>query len=292
MYIRYYVVRNIGAVLVVGGLISWAVVASGPTSSSPRALTTPVTPPPSPTSRRLLPSPSPTPRQPAPTQRPGVATPAPVAQPTRANRAATRPWVSVFTQASSNARSSKAKDVFRGTGPKLNLYDDDADGRYDRGKVDWNRDDSWDSRLTLKDGVWEVRERGTVRIWDAGAKRLVAKGAASITARPTTKLPPASPSTLSVSVQLPAAFAAAGQRMRDGRASGKKAKDAMRSTGAKVNLYDDNRDGAWDRAKVDHDRDGTWDGKLTRKKGAIELKASGKVFRLEGTAWVPKGTTK
>ena len=74
----------------------------------------------------------------------------------------------------------------------------------------------------------------------------------------------------------PAAATTVDDRIRaallTGRAQGRKAKDAFRGTGQKVNLYDDDRDGRWDRAKQDRDRDGRWDVKWTRRGERINRK--------------------
>jgi len=57
-----------------------------------------------------------------------------------------------------------------------------------------------------------------------------------------------------------------------------------------VNLYDDDQDGHWDRAKVDSNRDGTWDEKWTVKAGVVERKqlVNGRVFRWRDGTWVEK----
>ena len=74
----------------------------------------------------------------------------------------------------------------------------------------------------------------------------------------------------------------------NGRARGPKAKDALGPGRPKVNLYDDDGDGTWDRAKVDDNRDGTWDERWTRKGGRVERKrANGSVLRWTGTGWSP-----
>ena len=64
--------------------------------------------------------------------------------------------------------SGKGKDVLGASSPwKLNLYDDDKDGKWDRGKLDTNRDDIDDEKWNFKHGRWE-REGGAM-IWNGSA---------------------------------------------------------------------------------------------------------------------------
>ena len=74
------------------------------------------------------------------------------------------------------------------------------------------------------------------------------------------------------------------------RANAKKRKDALGTTSCKANLYDDDGDGTWDRAKLDVDRDGTWDEAWSRKHGRLErkLSATRQVLIWNGSAWQPK----
>lgn len=68
------------------------------------------------------------------------------------------------------ATSDKIKDLFRGAGPKVNIYDDDKDGRWDRAKVDWNRDEVDDEKLNVKNGVLERKDEktGEIKVFVAG----------------------------------------------------------------------------------------------------------------------------
>ena len=65
--------------------------------------------------------------------------------------------------------------------------------------------------------------------------------------------------------------------------------DLFGGVGAKVNLYDHDRDGQWDRAKADLDRDGQWGEKYTLKAGTVERKvvATQARFKLRQGAWAP-----
>jgi hypothetical protein len=62
-------------------------------------------------------------------------------------------------------RSGKGKDVLGGRSPwKLNLYDDNRDGVWDRAKLDTNRDEVDDEKWNFKKGRWE--KDGGAMIWD------------------------------------------------------------------------------------------------------------------------------
>ncbi len=181
---------------------------------------------------------------------------------------------------------SKQKDAFRGSGPKVNLYEDNGDQQYDRVKVDLQRDGTWDESWTFKQGRWE--KAGGALVWNGAA--FVSPAAAAAAAAPSAAAPAAAAPAASAPVASSDPLVALAQRMLSERATGPKLKDALRGRGPKVNLYDDNGDGRWDRAKVDHERDETWDEKWTLKDGRLERKveSSGKVSVFEGGAWVAK----
>jgi hypothetical protein len=46
----------------------------------------------------------------------------------------------------------------------LNLYDDNNDGQWDRGKLDTNRDEVDDEKWNFKQGRWE--KDGGAKIWN------------------------------------------------------------------------------------------------------------------------------
>lgn len=75
------------------------------------------------------------------------------------------------------ATGAKAKDVSRGRGPKFNFYDDNGDGKWDRAKVDKDRDDNWDEKWTVKDGTLErkIVSSGELKIFKDGAWHTKAK---------------------------------------------------------------------------------------------------------------------
>lgn len=110
---------------------------------------------------------------------------------------------------------------------------------------------------------------------------------------PEHKSPTPTPSPVPPHVELPSPKATCSARVLAlfaGKASTKKLKDASRGQGCKVNLYDDDGDGTWDRAKVDENRDGTWDESWVRKHGQIERKiiARNQVLVWRNGSWQAK----
>jgi hypothetical protein len=195
----------------------------------------------------------------------------PGAAPVKATATAPPTMTETTVMRTANAASggvAKRKDVFGASSPwKVNLYDDDKDGTWDRLKLDRDRDDTWDASYVNKSGQWQD---GDGNVWRE--QRWQSPSAAPVTA------PSASPAD--------AAALRVAAAMGD-RASAKKVKDLTRGSGPKINLYDDDRDGVWDRAKLDVDRDGTWDEKFTRKPAGIERKTDSGTFMLRGEQWTP-----
>ena len=266
-FVRYQTVRNIGiGVLGAGAIAGIVAVASGGSDAPVSA------PTPAPVS-----APTPTP------------TPAPIS-------AAAIPASGALDDAAIAARADqpaspgeKIKDAFKGNPTKVNLYEETQDRSYDRLKIDANRDDVWDRQWTRHaTGRWQ-REDGLVL---ADGQWLQAGG----TALPLPDPQPATPVTPGAVTPTPAAepFAAqletVAKTMLEGRASGDKIKDLFRGNGPKVNLYDDDKDGRWDRAKVDYDRDEVDDEKLTLKAGFLERKSekTGEIRVYEQGAWKAK----
>lgn len=183
--------------------------------------------------------------------------------PATQERAQTAAVVALAQQGS--AGEAKRKDALGGSSPwKVNLYDDDRDGTWDRAKVDRDRDGTWDAKWSHKGGQW-LNAAGLA--WRGG--QWTAPGA---------------PPTPTRAAEGAAALKVVGEMAKP--ATGKKVKDLYRGSGPKVNLYDDDRDGTWDRAKVDVDRDGTWDEKLSRKGGRLERRVGSKVFVHRDGRWV------
>jgi hypothetical protein len=68
------------------------------------------------------------------------------------------------------------------------------------------------------------------------------------------------------------------------KASGAQGKDVLGAQSKwKLNLYDDDGDGQWDRAKLDTNRDGVDDEKWNFKKGRWEKDSGAKIWN--GTSW-------
>lgn len=253
MFIRYQHVRNttIGAaVLGLGALIFGGEDAPDPTPAAPVAA------------------------QVAP-RTPGKARPQ-AARPTPAQVAPATPQalrLQVLAMAGTQARGAKAKDALGRSSPwKVNLYDDNGDGRWERLKIDRDRDEKWDESWSFKEGVWRDGDGKAVDAAPATAEAPAAAAAAPASA------PPAGP------------LERAAQMMLQGRATSKKAKDALSGSPVKVNLYDDDGDGRWDRAKVDSDRNDSWDESWTRKGEVLERKlgATGQVEVWTGAGWKAK----
>ena len=162
--------------------------------------------------------------------------------------------------------SGKGKDVLGSSSPwKLNLYDDDLDGRWDRAKLDTNRDEVDDEKWNFKDGRWEKND-GRV-VWEKNYW---------------TDASPLDSSQSSVTPDL-ARYRAAMKIATSPADSSGKGKDVLGSSSPwKLNLYDDNKDGQWDRAKLDKDRDEVDDEKWNFKNGRWE-KASGESIWMDGS---------
>ena len=156
--------------------------------------------------------------------------------------------------------NAKIKDLFEGERWKVNLYEDDGDTRWDRAKIDFERDEVWDEKWSRKDdGTWSI-------------ERIMAE-----------------PETTAAAAG--AEHAAIVKEMLERPATSAKIKDLTSGRGAKVNLYDDDGDGRWDRAKLDNERDETWDEKWTRKPdGTLERKieATGQVLVWSAGAWAAR----
>jgi len=173
----------------------------------------------------------------------------------------------------------KIKDAFNGKTPvKVNIYDDNGDGVADRVKLDRNRDETWDESWTRKDGVWE---RGDGTVWKNGA--WTGPGAALT---PMEAVPAATPAVSGVEgLKLEVA-----KVILEGKATSEKIKDYTKGRGPKFNIYDDDKDGRWDRAKADYDRDDTWDESWTRTGNSLERKdtKTNKIMVFEGGVWKDK----
>ena len=165
--------------------------------------------------------------------------------------------------------SGKGKDVLGGSSPwKLNLYDDNRDGKWDRGKLDTNRDDVDDEKWNFKKGRWE--KDGGRMVWQNNRWQ---SNKSVESALKTSSDPNQARYRSAMAI-------ATGRADRSG-----KGKDVLGGASPwKLNLYDDNRDGKWDRGKLDRNRDNVDDEKWNFKNGRWEKDGGQKIWN--GTNWV------
>lgn len=152
MFIRYQTVRTVVIALAAAGaavgLTLWATADKEPAAPVPVVASAPTTAPPVHTATPTPTTPTTAPSDPREAQMAEVAK----------------------VMLEQRASSDKIKDLFRGAGPKVNIYDDDKDGRWDRAKVDWNRDEVDDEKLNVKNGVLERKDEktGEIKVFVAG----------------------------------------------------------------------------------------------------------------------------
>jgi len=160
--------------------------------------------------------------------------------------------------------SGKGKDVLGAKSRwKLNLYDDDGDGQYDRGKLDKNRDEIDDEKWNFKNDRWE-KANGKL-VWSVD--RWVAPD--SLASAQTSQ---AHASQIRYRTAMRIASAKANPTG--------KGKDVLGDASPwKLNLYDDDQDGTWDRAKLDINRDEIDDEKWTFKNGRWEKEGGALVWQ-------------
>lgn len=182
----------------------------------------------------------------------------------------------------------KGKDVLGAASPwKLNLYDDNNDGQWDRGKLDYDRDDVDDEKWNFKNGVWEKDGGNTV--W-SGTEWVVKSeeapgeliGAVTNDTDPGVATEPnevnADPDQARYVMAMKIATSVAD--------SSGKGKDVLGPNSPwKLNLYDDDLDGTWDRGKLDYDRDDVDDEKWNYKNGRWEKDGGATLW--DGQRWVP-----
>jgi hypothetical protein len=73
----------------------------------------------------------------------------------------------------------------------------------------------------------------------------------------------------------------------DGRPKEAEITDFLRGQGPKFSLFDDDRDGRWDRAKIDYERDAAWDEEWVREGEVVvrKLRLSGQRLVLREEGW-------
>jgi len=184
--------------------------------------------------------------------------------------------------------NNKTKDAL--TGPntwKVNLYEETGDTHFDRAKIDKNRDEVWDEKWTYKEGRWE-KDDGTL-FWSGDAWVSAAAPPVEPTAPPEPHVEVTGNTVLDSTPGAPKGdsdLADVARRVLNERATNVKAKDINGGTGIKINLYDDDADGHWDRAKIDRERDEDWEEKWTVKEGRLERNKGGVVSVFQDGIWV------
>ncbi len=213
-----------------------------------------------------------------------------------------RPIDGQILRAASNVVDPKRKDALGPSLPKVNLYSDGGK-RWERAKVDLDRDGAWDESWTFAEGGGVERKvspaddsrYSQVFRLDATAGWIDASPAGAASAIPGTADAPAE------AMPAPGAADGAGLRPVDrdilalirGRGVDK-VKDATKGKPYKVNLYGEG--GRFTRAKVDLNRNERWDEKWTfDADGTIEREVAPRDdeaytegFALRDGAWVPK----
>jgi hypothetical protein len=160
------------------------------------------------------------------------------------------------------AGTDKIKDGLGAGSPKVNVYAEG--GIWARAKVDLDRDEKWDEKWSLVDGVVQREvspsdddNYGAPQTWTDGAWVDPNAPAASppepLAAPLATPTPAGTDNPLDAGGEVERAMASAQRRpVQD------KIKDTTKGLSFKINIYSD--DGArWNRAKVDLDRDDKWD---------------------------------
>lgn len=170
--------------------------------------------------------------------------------------------------AKGSGKSSQGKDILGSASPwKLNVYDDDLDGNWDRAKLDTNRDEIDDEKWNFKNGRWE--KAGGAKIWagdrwQSSSETTIEIGVSADTSR----------------------YRQIFKMLANGSRKSAKAKDLLGSQSPwKLNVYDDNQDGTWDRAKLDKNRDDVDDEKWNFKNRRWE-KDNGETI-WNGSNWIP-----
>ncbi len=152
MFIRYQHVRNVVLGLTAAGGIAWCALRDSEPDEPPEQA--------SPSSTSSVPASS--------TAQSGPPEPAP----SPAGSAQAQRYREVMRLTSALAPQKKQKDALGSGSPwKVNLYDDAADGRWDRVKLDRDRDDTWDEKWTRKGEVIErkLTATGKVLVFRGGA---------------------------------------------------------------------------------------------------------------------------
>lgn len=139
--------------------------------------------------------------------------------------------------------SEKAKDVTSGLPYKVNVYQDAGEATANRAKVDLDRDEAWDIKVTFGDSITRQVSSHDDEVYDVdehwdGAAWVPVGGA------PVEDAPAGVPEVLSwIGKDIGSA----------------KLKDVTKGKVYKINVYQDEGHETANRAKVDKDRDDAWD---------------------------------
>ncbi len=184
--------------------------------------------------------------------------------------------------------ADKIKDATAGKPYKINVYQDSTDATASRAKIDLDRDEKWDEKITFKGG--EISREVAPADDELYTEMTIWQGCEWVS--------PGMPASSGGESAL-----SAGSRPVDAdllawhhKALGAdKLKDVTKGKPYKINLYQDANSSEANRAKIDLDRDDKWDEKITFKGEEIEKEVAPaddenytEVYRWSGTEWVKK----
>lgn len=172
----------------------------------------------------------------------------------------------------------KKKDVTSGKPYKINVYQDEGSATAHRAKVDLDRDDAWDIKITYGDPITQQRSTNDDEVYDVevfwDGTAWVAEGAEPSVDETAVAALPEELSWMGKNLGVP------------------KIKDATKGKPYKINVYQDEGHATANRAKVDQDRDDKWDVKISYTDPPTRQVSSNddEVYDVEetwdGSAWV------
>lgn len=141
--------------------------------------------------------------------------------------------------------TDKKKDVHPGESWKLNVYQDAGEATANRAKIDLDRDDAWDMKLTFGETITRQVSTNDDEVYDI--EETWNGGDWAIGTEPAEVEAPTAPELAWMGKDLGVS----------------KIKDASWSGTGKINVYQDDGEATANRAKIDLDRDDAWDIKIT-----------------------------
>jgi len=177
--------------------------------------------------------------------------------------------------ANASSNSKTGEDVLGASSPwKLNLYDDDGDGHWDRGKLDTNRDGVDDEKWNFLHGRWEKEGGAFVWIenrWKSSADK---EPIASVAPKKLSDAESINLKRYRDAISIASSLAVKG-----------KGKDVLgQNCPWKLNLYDDDNDNRWERGKLVYNRDDIDDENWVFKQGRWEKDGGSNIWN--GEVWV------